>query len=321
MNDDRPYDILAFGDMCVDLIVSGGDIVPRFGQAEQLVERYELEMGGSGCIFACQAAKLGMRVAVLGRVGDDDFGRLAVRRLHECGVDTQHVHVDSGLKTGLGIALCTGADRAILTYEGSIGALRREDVTDRLLASARHLHYGSFFLHTGLRPHASAILRQARALGLTTSIDPNWDPEERWGLTLGPALPHTDLVFPNEQEALRIADHTDVDGAAAWFQAQGVRLIAVKQGADGAWAHDGQHRYTCEVEPAPPGGDGVGAGDSFDAGFLAGWLRGLSIQHCLEIGCRCGRAVASATGGLQGQPTWDEVNPSSSNQRTEEKTR
>jgi sugar/nucleoside kinase (ribokinase family) len=321
MTGDRPYDILTFGDMCVDLIVSGGDIVPRFGQAEQLVERYELEMGGSSCIFACQAARLGLKVAVLGRVGDDDLGRLAVRRLQECGVDTQHVHVDPDLKTGLGIALCRDDDRAILTYEGSIAALRPEDVTESLLASARHLHFGSFFLHTGLRPLAPAILGQARALGLTTSIDPNWDPEERWGLTLTPALPHADLVFPNEQEALRIAGCTDVDTAAAWFQAQGVRLVAVKRGADGAWAYDAQGEYACTVEPAPPGGDGVGAGDSFDAGFLAGWLRGVSIQRCLEIGCQCGRAVASAVGGLRGQPTWAEVAPSSSDRRTEEQSR
>jgi sugar/nucleoside kinase (ribokinase family) len=309
MTGNKPYDILTFGDMCVDLIVSGGDIVPRFGQAEQLVERYELEMGGSSCLFACQAAKLGLRVAVLGKVGDDDFGRLAVRRLHECGVDTQHIRVDPRLKTGLGIALCRDDDRAILTYEGSIAALRPRDVTGSLLASARHLHYGSFFLHTGLRPHASAILEQARALGLTTSIDPNWDPEERWGLTIGPALLHADLAFPNEGEALRIAGRTDLEHATAWFQARGVRLLAVKRGADGAWAVDGPYKHTCELGPAPPGGDGVGAGDSFDAGFLAGWLRGAPIQRCLEIGCRCGRAVASAVGGLRGQPTWAEIAP------------
>ena len=147
------------------------------------------------------------------------------------------------------------------------------------------------------------------SLGLTTSIDPNWDPEERWGVALGPALPHADLVFPNEQEALRIAGCTDIEHAAAWFQAQGVRLVAVKCGTKGALAYDAQCMYTCEVEPAPPGGDGVGAGDSFDAGFLAGWLRGEPVQRCLEIGCRCGRAVASAAGGLRGQPTWAEIAP------------
>ena len=112
------YDVITFGDLCVDLIVSGGDIVPRFGQAEQLVGDYTLEMGGSCCIFACQAARLGLRTAVLGRVGDDGFGRLIVQRLRAYGVDTRHVAVDPAIKTGLGIALCRQDDRAILTYMG-----------------------------------------------------------------------------------------------------------------------------------------------------------------------------------------------------------
>ena len=92
--------------------------------------------------------------------------------------------VDPALKTGLGVALCRGDDRAILTYLGSIRALEPEDVTDEFLASARHLHHGSFFLHTGLRPAIPAIFRRARALGLSTSLDTNWDPDERWNSTL-----------------------------------------------------------------------------------------------------------------------------------------
>ena len=102
----KPYDIITFGDMCVDLIMTGEDVVPEFGQVEKLVDDYELEMGGSCNIFACQAAKLGLKVGILGRVGDDDFGRLIIRRLQESGVDTQHVIVDPMIKTGLGVALC-----------------------------------------------------------------------------------------------------------------------------------------------------------------------------------------------------------------------
>jgi sugar/nucleoside kinase (ribokinase family) len=307
MRDRRAYDVITFGDLCVDLIVGGGDIVPRFGQAEQIVERYDLEMGGSCSLFACQAARLGLRVGILGRVGDDDFGRLVVRRLDECGVDTRHVAVDPELKTGLGIALCRGDDRAILTYMGSIDVLRPEDVSETFLALARHLHYGSFFLHTGLLPHAPAIVRQARALGLSISLDTNWDPQERWNSTLAEVLALTDLFMPNEQEALCITGCSSIEPAIARLRAQGIPLVAVKRGVDGARAYDGQRRYGCSVAPAPPGGDSVGAGDSFDAGFLAGWLRGLPLQRCLEIACYCGRQVASAIGGLRGQPTWDEV--------------
>lgn len=307
MHSQKEYDVITFGDLCVDLIVVGGDIVPRFGQVEQIVDRYELEMGGSCSIFACQAAKLGLRVGILGRVGDDDFGRLILRRLDESGVDTRHVAVDPDLKTGLGIALCKGDDRAILTYMGSIDVLGPDEVDESFLASARHLHYGSFFLHTGLQPNAPAILSQARALGLTTSLDTNWDPQERWDSTLGEALALTDLFMPNEQEARLISRRNDLADAVAAFHVQGVPLVTVKRGTDGALVDDGHRVYTCAVEPARPGGDSVGAGDSFDAGFLAGWLRGLPLQQCLEIACCCGRKVASAIGGLQGQPTWKEA--------------
>jgi sugar/nucleoside kinase (ribokinase family) len=309
VRDHKEYDVITFGDLCVDLIVSGGDVVPRFGQVEQIVDRYELEMGGSCSIFACQAAKLGLRVGILGRVGDDDFGRLIVRRLDESGVDTSHVAVDPGLRTGLGIALCKDGDRAILTYMGSINVLRIDDVSEAFLASARHLHYGSFFLHTGLRPHAPAIFRRARALELTTSLDTNWDPTERWNATLAEALTLVDLFMPNDQEALQVAGCGSIEQAVARLHAKGIPLVIIKQGAAGAQAYDGQQRYACSVEPASPGGDSVGAGDSFDAGFLAGWLRGLGVERCLEIACHCGREVAGAIGGLQGQPTWDEIAP------------
>jgi sugar/nucleoside kinase (ribokinase family) len=281
-------------------------VVPRFGQVEKLVDDYALEMGGSCNIFACQAAKLGLRVGILGRVGDDDFGRLILRRLDECGVDTQHVIVDPALKTGLGVALCQDNDRAILTYMGSICTLRPEDVSETLLASARHLHHGSYFLHTQLRAQIPDILRRARALGLTVSLDTNWDPDERWNSTLQEALPLADILMPNEQEVRHISGCADLDDAVAWLHAHGVPTVVLKLGADGARAHTAQEAFTCNVTPAT-GGDSVGAGDSFDAGFLAGWLRGMSVDQCLDIACRCGRSVASAVGGLIGQPDWETV--------------
>ena len=302
----RAYDVITFGDMCVDLIMSGADVTPRFGQVEKLVEDYGVEMGGSCCIFACQAARLGLRVGILGRVGDDDFGRLILHRLDECGVDTRHVVVDPALKTGLGIALCQNGDRAILTYMGSICAIRPADVTDGFLAAARHVHHGSFFLQTGLRPAIPEIFRRARALGLSISLDTNWDPGERWNSTLAEVLPLTDVFMPNEQEALQITGCAGLEEAARQLRARGIPWVAVKQGPEGARAYGERGMVECRVTPVA-GGDSIGAGDSFDAGFLAGWLRGLPPEQCLEIACRCGRSVAGAPGGLQGQPTWEAV--------------
>jgi sugar/nucleoside kinase (ribokinase family) len=242
-------------------------------------------------------------VGIIGRVGDDDYGRLVLQRLVESGVDVQHVIVDPTVKTGLGIALCQGNDRAILTYPGSLNAVYPEQITDSLLRSARHLHYGSFFLQTNLRQAVPALFAKARAFDLSTSLDTNWDPDENWNGTLQQTLRLADIFLPNEQEARLISRSASVDQAVRVFQEMGVGIVAVKQGENGALVDGKGERHTCRL-PVSSGGDSVGAGDSFDAGFLAGWLRGLPLDQCLRLACHCGREVVSRTGGIQGQPDW-----------------
>jgi len=189
---------------------------------------------------------------------------------------------------------------------GSLNAVYPDDVIDEFLASARHLHHGSFFLHTNLRPAIPQIFQRARDLGLTTSLDPNWDPDEAWNSTLQETLPLTQVFFPNDQEALHISGAQDLEGAVKVFQKMGVAITVIKRGADGALMAAGNQRTTC-VLPRVSGGDSIGAGDSFDAGFLAGWLRGLPMAENLEIASHCGREVAAQTGGLRGQPDWNRI--------------
>jgi sugar/nucleoside kinase (ribokinase family) len=303
---EKIYEIITFGDPCVDLIMSGGDIVPRFGQVEQLVGDYTLEMGGSTCIFACQAARLGLRTSILGKVGADGFGALILQRMQESGVDTQHIVIEPNSKTGLGIALCKDNDRAILTYLGLLNALTPDDVAENFLASARHLHHGSFFLLDKLQPGIPKILHKARSMGLTTSLDTNWDPSESWSSNLEETLACTDIFMPNRQELENITHKSDLREGIRTIHAKGVHLVAVKLGENGACVSDGNQLFQCAVTPVF-GGDSVGAGDCFDAGFLAGWLKGLSLPECLRIACGCGRAVAGAVGGLAGQTGWDEL--------------
>ena len=164
-------------------------------------------------------------------------------------MDTSHVIVDPALRTGLGIALCRHDDRAILTYLGSLCAVQIEDISDAFLASARHLHHGSYFLHTSLRGHVPSLLDRAHRFGLTTSLDTNWDPEERWNATLADALPRTDILLPNEQEALLISRQPDLEGAMSHFHSAGVPLVAVKRGTQGALASAGQQTHICQVPP------------------------------------------------------------------------
>ncbi len=297
----KPYDIIVFGDTCVDLILRDDDVAPQFGQVEKTVAGYDLVMGGSCCIFAAQAAKLGLRVAILGRVGADYFGKLIVDALAEAGVDTRYIDVKDDLRTGVTVHLVQGDDRAMLTHMGSLNALTAADVADEFLASARHLHYGSLYLQTRLLPHWVEILARAKQLGMTVSLDTNWDPAERWDHDLERAYPYIDVLLPNEQEAMYLSG-MDSYGAAITNLRQRVPLLVVKRDIAGAVAWQGEREFAQSVFEANEGGDGIGAGDSFDAGFLAGWLNGLPLAGCLSLACECGRGVAGGVGGIAGQP-------------------
>ena len=303
---DKPFDILVFADACVDLILRDDDVQPQFGQVEKLVADYELVMGGSCCIFAAQAAKMGLRVAILGRVGDDAPGQLIIDELAAAGVDTRYMTVHPRLRTGITVHLVQGRDRAMLTHLGALNDLTRADIDDQLLSSARHLHYGSLYLQSGLLPDWVEILRRAKQLGLTTSLDTNWDPDEVWDFDLASGLRYVDVLLPNEQEALHLSGRSDFAAAVDCLRAQ-VMVLVIKRDLQGAMAWQGEREITQTVEPAEAGGDGIGAGDSFDAGFLAGWLSGLPLEVCLAIGCLCGRGAASAIGGTRGQPLLADV--------------
>ena len=287
--------------MCVDLIVDLGKVIPQYGQVEQWIPDYSLEMGGSCCIFACQAAKLGLRVAILGRVGDDAFGQLVLRRLRQSGVDLRYASVDSCLKTGLGIALSrVGGDRAILTYGGSLNAVYPEDISDRFLRSGKHLHYGSYYLQTNLLPMAPQIMLRAKALGLTVSLDTNWDPGECWDGGLRACLECTDVLLLNGREAQAITSARDHREAMKMLL-ESVPTVVIKRGEKGALVGREGECHAVSVEPVTKIVDTIGAGDSFDAGFLAGWLRGLDLRDCAAIGNMCGRATTQVAGGIAGQ--------------------
>ena len=173
-------DILVLGDANPDLVLSGGDVVPAFGQAERLVDEARLVIGGSGAIFACGAAKLGLRVAFAGVVGDDMFGRFMCDQLQAHGIDTSAVAVLPERSTGVTVVMSGREDRAMLTFAGTTGDLRRSVIGTDVLSRTRHIHVSSYFLQRALAPELPALFREARDGEATTSLDPNWDPSGTW---------------------------------------------------------------------------------------------------------------------------------------------
>jgi sugar/nucleoside kinase (ribokinase family) len=296
----REFDLLVAGELNPDIVVSGEDVEPAFGQVERLVDRIALTVGSSSAITACGAARLGLRVAFVGVVGDDPFGRWMLEALAERGVDVGSCRVEPTLPTGASVILARRDDRAILTSTGTMNALAADDLPDELLARVSHLHVGSLFLQDRLRADLPGVLWRARALELTTSVDPNWDPTGMWDGGLGPILEATDIVLPNREEARRIAGVEDELSAASALAARGP-VIAMKLGGDGGLvvARNAAARVDApEVEVV----DAIGAGDAFDAGFLAGWLDGRPPEDCLQLAVASGSISVRAVGGTDGQP-------------------
>ncbi len=297
------FDVLVAGEINPDLILSG-DVVPRFHQAEQRVDSALLAVGSSSAIFACGAARLGLKTALVGVCGDDVFGRYVLGELGKRGVDVGNVIVRSSQPTGLSIILNRGDDRAILTLPGLIPALRASDVADDLLRQARHLHVGSYYLQTGLQADLPSLFQRAHGLGLTTSLDTNYDPSEQWS-GLEDVLPATDVLLPNEREARALSGQTKLEEAALSLASQ-VKTLAVKLGRQGALGFRGGVRSRVASIPVQAV-DTVGAGDSFDAGFLYAYLNHWNLERSLRLACVCGALSVQRAGGTDGQPTLEEA--------------
>jgi sugar/nucleoside kinase (ribokinase family) len=297
-------DLLVLGDCNPDLLVTGA-VEPEFGQVERIVEDAKLVIGGSAAITACGAARLGLRTALIGVVGDDFLGRFMCEAVAECGVDVSGVVVDDQRPTGISVVLVRGDDRAIVTALGTIPELSADVVDRALLRGTRHVHVSSYFLQHALREELPALLSEARSASATASVDPNWDPREEWDGGLLEALRQVEVLFANAEEARGIAAEDDVEAAARKLAGRGPQVV-VKLGADGALAVRGP-----EVIRAPALRvdvvDTVGAGDSFDAGFLAGFLSSDPLEASLALACACGSLSTRKAGGTAAQPTLGEA--------------
>jgi sugar/nucleoside kinase (ribokinase family) len=294
-------DVLVVGDANPDLILRG-DVRPRFGQAEQLLTGADLVLGGSAAITASGCARLGLATVLLAAVGDDVFGAVTRQHLSAFGVRLESPATAS--PTGLSVHLSAADDRAILTLPGAIPALRPDDVTDELLAAARHVHVGSLYLQPALAAGLAGVFKRARALGVGTSLDTNWDPAGRWD-SIADLLGQTDVFLPNAAELLAITGAGDVEAAAAGLVAGGTTVV-MKDGARGAraWWPGGSCAAAGRAVRVV---DTAGAGDSFNAGFLAGRLAGLATEEAVGWAAAAGSLSTRASGGTAAQPTRAEL--------------
>lgn len=291
------FDVTIAGELNLDLILYGlpEQLAP---ERELLADRMMLTLGSSSAIVAHNLAALGSSVGFQSRIGDDPLGQISLERLQQSGVDTERVRiVPSATTTGLTVILHHGLWRNILTYAGTIAELTWDDLDLDYLADSRHLHFSSYYLQRALRPRVSELLRWMKSKGLTTSLDTNDDPEDRWEGDLRDVLRHVDVFLPNKREACKVAGAPDLEHAIRTLQGF-VPLVVVKLGPEGSLAQRGEERIVSPSRQVTAV-DTVGAGDSFDAGFLHQYVRGADLATCLASGNRAGALSTTRPGGTE----------------------
>lgn len=258
------------------------------------VESVEPNLGGNGASTATALGILGVPVRLLAWAGRDAFGDFLVSKLAGAGVDTTHV-VRSDAATATTIALVNDEGRRAFLHRPGASAIAFPEppaLTSGAAGHAAHLHVANPYGVPNLRRFAAPMLRDARAAGMTTSLDTGWDSRGEWMRVLAPCIDQLDILFANEQEALHLTGAANYPEAGRLLRRAGARVVAVKLGAAGCAV------YTDETEFVDPGFavtaiDSTGAGDCFAAGFLAALRHGADWREAASF--------ANAVGALNVQ--------------------
>lgn len=301
------FDVLAVGELNPDLILAGIRAQSPDLGTEQEFASYRLTLGSSTAIACVLMQRLGLRTAMVARVGDDDYGRLCQQILSTENVDATWVKTLSGTETGVTISLPYPQDRLLLTCYGAMAAMGADAVSDAMLEQCRHIHSGSFFIQRKLRTGLADLFGRARALGLTTSLDTGWDPDGNWmDDNLRATLAQTDIFFPNEIEFANLTGSDDIAAGMAMLHGLGVGEVVLKRGAKGS-LHSGPSGVTEHRGFPITSIDTTGAGDACNAGYLTARFAGLATLDCLALANACGALTATAIGGTGGLKTREQA--------------
>ncbi|MBO4434070.1 MAG: carbohydrate kinase family protein [Bacteroidales bacterium] len=292
----KRFDIAAIGELNVDIILNRIESEPEIGK-EKFAKDMTVTLGSSTAIFAANAASLGSKVCFVGLVGRDSFGDLVKTSLEAKGVDTRYI-MDGPTPTGATICMNYGEDRANLTYQGSMDVMGWNDIDKDVFDNTRHIHLSSLFMQSALLRDIHKVLDAAAEKGITVSLDTQWDPMETWKLDYRSVLPKITVFMPNEKELQALTGKDSLEGAIAEVLPFLGNAMVVKCGSKGSLLvrKDG----SMKLLPAYLNTDvvdAIGAGDSFNSGFISAFVKGLPLEDCQETGNLTGAVNTTAAGG------------------------
>lgn len=301
----KTFDVIVVGELNVDLILNSIDSFPEMGK-EKIAKDMTLTLGSSSAIFASNLSSLGSKVSFIGKIGDDAFGNLVKDSLSAKKVNTDYLIISDKWNTGATIVLNYAEDRAMVTYPGAMEHLTINDISENAVSSAKHLHFSSYFLQPGIQKDIAVLFKMAKEKGLTTSLDIQWDPNEKWDFNYKEVLPFVDVFLPNEQETLLLTDEKELDNAIKKLTLF-TKHVVVKLGSKGSIvATNGQSKFKQSFLNDKVV-DAIGAGDSFNAGFIFKFINGFNIDECQAFGNLTGAINTTAAGGTAAFENYERI--------------
>lgn len=270
--------------------------------ATTLVDTVSQQLGGNAGSTSYTLGKLGIPTFVVTLAGRDAEAAAVMARLESAGVDTSRV-MRTDAPTSVAISLVNRAGERALLYQLGASA---EEFHSFPIAGAAHFHLAAVFRMKHLRRAAPDVLRRARELGMTTSIDTQWDTEDEWMRVLAPSLPSTDLLFVNEDEARMLTGHSDPETAARTLRDAGAKTVCIKLGPRGCAVFADNLRFTSPGFPVEAI-DSTGAGDCFSAAYIAALQRNRLHQEAARIANAVGALSVQQLGATAGVLDWDET--------------
>lgn len=292
----KQFDVVVIGELNVDIILNNINGQPEIGK-EKIAGNMSVTLGSSSAIFASNLSSLGAKVAFIGKTGIDSFADIVIKSLENKGVDTSHIIQTPKFNTGATIVLNYEEDRAMVTYPGAMNDFKMSDIDFDFVAKAHHLHFSSIFLQPGIGNDIITIYKRAKDLGLTTSLDPQWDPDEKWDLNIQDLFPLTDVFLPNIKEFQFLTKTESLMDAIKNVKSFSGNIV-IKHGSDGAYLWNSKGMIFQPAFLNKEVVDCIGAGDSFNAGFISKFVQQCPLAKCLEFGALTGAISTTGAGGI-----------------------
>lgn len=293
-------DVTCLGILVADCVGKPVDVMPERGKLT-LVDKMELHTGGCASNTGTALAKIGIDTAIIGKVGNDGFGDFMVNELSKWGADCSGIVRDLNYGTSATMVMVHGdGERSFIHYIGANAALTEEDVDFDVIKNTKILHIAGSFLMPGFDGEPTArVLKRAKEMGVTTTLDTAWDSRGNWMKLLEPCLQYVDYAVPSIEEARMVTGQHDPADIAKVLMDKGVGIVALKMGDQGCYIKSPDVELRIPIFKVNAI-DALGAGDAFAAGFLAGLVNGWDLERTGKFANATGAFCVTALGATTG---------------------